>query len=189
MNAVDLAPLLLRARLRLTGSAAVPAAVLALCAAGLLARCCLLTLQLAPPPDARATPVPPAHYSPPAMAAPAPAGSASERNVALFYAMLGQQADSEQQLRTLFTLAARSGLLLKQGDYRLAFDRSSRIATYDIVLPVKGSYQQVWEFSSRALHAMPYAALDEITFHREAIGDATPEARLHLTLFLQPVTP
>jgi hypothetical protein len=185
MNAALLAPLLLRARLLIQRSAAL-CAVLALCLTGLLAWAWLLPQQAALARLAELKPVPPA-----AVVAPGPALPVADsgHNLARFYSALGQQGDSEQQLRTLFALAAESGLVLKQGDYKSGYDRASRIATYEMVLPLKGSYQQVWRFSALALYAMPYAALDELTFRRETIGEATPEARLRLTLFVAPVAP
>ena len=56
--------------------------------------------------------------------------------------------------------------------------------TYQVTLPVKGSYGAVWKFGMLALRAIPFASLDEISFRRDAIGDAAVEARLRLTLYL-----
>lgn len=184
MNTSQIAATLLRARLALTRVPPVPGLALALWLAGLGGWAWLLPQQAALA-RLQATPA-----APPALAfVAAPAPPASAQNLVRFYAALGRQDDAGQQLRTLFALARRSDLVLSQGDYKAGYDQASRVATYDIVLPVKGSYQAVWQFSALALQAMPYAALDEIKFRREAIGDATPEARLHLTLFLDGAAP
>jgi hypothetical protein len=50
---------------------------------------------------------------------------------------------------------------------------------------VKGSYAAIWQFAMAALRTIPFASLDEITFRRDAIGDATVDARLKLTLYLR----
>lgn len=101
-----------------------------------------------------------------------------------FYGALGQRRDSERQLKTLFNLAAKSGLVLSQGEYKSAWDRNARVHTYQVNLPVKGSYAAIWQFSLAALRALPFAALDEVSFRRDNIGDPGVEARLRFTLYL-----
>jgi hypothetical protein len=116
-------------------------------------------------------------------AAPAPVQAADPLEA--FYTALGPRRYAEQQVRTLFTLAAKNGLSLSQGDYKAGYDRNARVATYQVNLPVKGSYAAVWQFAMGALRAIPFASLDDISFYREANGDATVEARLRLTLYLR----
>jgi hypothetical protein len=115
--------------------------------------------------------------------APAPPAT-DEHNLALFYAVLGERRYAEQQVKTLFGLAAKTGLVLHQGEYKAAYDRNARLHTYQVTLPVKGSYGAIWQFSLLALRAIPFASLDEISFKRDAIGQAEVEARLRLTLYL-----
>jgi len=105
-------------------------------------------------------------------------------NLDAFYGALGQRRYAEQQLKTLFGLAAKSGLVLNQGEYKSARDRNARVNTYQVNLPVKGSYAAIWQFSLAALRAIPYASLDDISFRRDNIGDPTVEARLRFTLYL-----
>lgn len=107
-----------------------------------------------------------------------------EHNLALFYGTLGERRHTERQVKALFDLAAKSGLVLRQGEYKAAFDRNARLHTYQVTLPVTGSYRAIWQFALGALRAIPFAALDEISFKRDAIGDAQVEARLRLTLYL-----
>jgi hypothetical protein len=120
---------------------------------------------------------------------PAPAPAAAPDNLAAFYGALGERHGAEQQVRTLFALASKSGLVLRQGEYKAGFDRNAHVYTYQVNLPVKGTYQAIWQFAMAALRAIPFASLDEITFHRDAIGDATVEARLRLTLYLRDGAP
>jgi len=121
----------------------------------------------------------------PKVAAPAPAPAAAPDNLAAFYGALGERHGVEQQVRILFGLAAKAGLVLRQGEYKQGYDRNAHVYTYQVTLPVKGSYQAIWQFAMAALRAIPFASLDDISFHREAIGDATVEARLRLTLYLR----
>ena len=112
-----------------------------------------------------------------------PPATASE-NLARFYAALGQQRHAEQQVKQLFDLAAKNGLLLSQGEYKSGYDKASRVATYQVTLPLKGSYAAVWQFALQALRAVPFASLDELSFRREQIADTELEARLRLTFYL-----
>ncbi len=108
----------------------------------------------------------------------------ANQNLELFYSTLGEQRYAEQQVKTLFALAAKADLSLRQGEYKSAFDRNGRFHTYQMTLPVKGTYGQVWSFGLMALRSIPYASLDEFSFKRENIGDAQVEARLRITLYL-----
>jgi len=115
-----------------------------------------------------------------ALAAPVSAND----NLQLFYGALGEKRYAEQQIKSLFGLAAKSGLSLSQGEYKSGFDRNARLHTYQVTLPVRGSYAQVWKFSLLALRTIPFASLDELSFKRDNIGDTQLEARLRLTLYL-----
>jgi len=121
---------------------------------------------------------------PAALPAVVPVAAIPLDNLDAFYGALGQRRYAEQQLKTLFGLAAKSGLVLNQGEYKSARDRNARVNTYQVNLPVKGSYAAIWQFSLAALRAIPYASLDDISFRRDNIGDPTVEARLRFTLYL-----
>lgn len=121
---------------------------------------------------------------PTALVAAAPPPSANQ-NLADFYETLGEQRYAEQQVKILFGLAAKAGLTLSQGEYKLAYDKASRVSSYQIILPVKGAYQAIWQFTLQALRSMPFAALDELNFRRDLISDPQVEARVRLTLYLK----
>jgi hypothetical protein len=108
-------------------------------------------------------------------------------NLEAFYAALGPRRYAEQQVKTLFTLAGKNGLSLSQGEYKTGYDRNARVTTYQVNLPVKGSYGAIWQFAMGALRDIPFASLDDISFRRESIGDPAVEARLRLTLYLKDV--
>jgi hypothetical protein len=131
---------------------------------------------------ARGGPTPAAVATPAASAAPA---APSIDNLDAFYAALGPRRYAEQQVKTMFTLAAKNGLSLSQGEYKTGYDRNARVTTYQVNLPVKGSYGAIWQFAMGALRAIPFASLDDISFRRDTIGDPGVEARLRLTLYLK----
>jgi hypothetical protein len=125
-----------------------------------------------------ALPVNPVKAQPPATA---------NENLVLFYKSLGERRYAEQQVKTLFGLAAKTGLALRQGEYKAGFDRNALVHTYQVNLPVRGSYRAIWQFAMMALRAIPFASLDEISFKRDAIGQA--DARLRLTFYLSDPDP
>lgn len=174
-----LSTLLLRARLAAARAGAGACVAGVLCVAGaaawawLLPRSAEQTLALARPLPVPAT-----------LALPAAPPSANE-NLALFHETLGEKRYAEQHVKVLFALAAKAGLSLSQGEYKPGYDKASRISSYQITLPVKGSYQAIWQFALSALRDLPFAALDDIGFRRENIGDAQVEARLRFTLYLK----
>jgi hypothetical protein len=179
MSRINLAALVLRARLAL-GRIGVPACIaIALCVAGVAAWAWLLPHRAA---QARlmAQPLPT-----PAALVTAPPPPSANQNLAGFYEVLGEKRYAEQQVKVLFDLAAKSNLSLSQGEYKAAYDKASRVSTYQINLPVKGPYQSIWQFAMQGLRDMPFASLDEIAFRRDAIADANVEARLRFTLYLK----
>lgn len=125
---------------------------------------------------------------PPMPAAVAPPPPRADQNLAHFYASLGERGKVERQLKTLFGLAEKNGLALRQGEYRSSQDRAGRFLTYQITLPVTGRYGAIWQFAFDALRALPHASLDDVAFRRDAIGSELVEARLRLTLY-QSATP
>ena len=120
----------------------------------------------------------------PALVPPAGFVPTSEQNLADFYGTLGPRRHAEQQVKTLFGLAAKNGLNLTQGQYKSALDQRGEFYTYQIVLPVSGSYAALWQFASQALATIPFASLDEISFKRESIADNRVDARMRFTLYL-----
>ncbi|UVW29955.1 hypothetical protein [Massilia sp. H6] len=117
-------------------------------------------------------------------AAPPVAPPDANQNLAQFYGALGERRQVERQLKMLFALAAKNGLVLRQGEYRSNYDRAAKLYTYHINLPVTGKYAAIWQFAFDALRALPHASLDDVSFRRDAIGVDAVEARLRMTLYL-----
>jgi hypothetical protein len=181
MNKVNLAALSLRLRLatRSIGPVAGTALAVAVAALAVLAWAIPAREQQAQQQNValvQASAPPPAPVVAP--------GAAANDNLALFYASLGARRYTEQQVKTLFGIAAKTGIVLRQGEYKAAYDQNGKLHTYQVTLPVKGSYQAVWQFALLALRAIPFAALDDIGFRRDDIGAAGVDARVRFTLYL-----
>jgi hypothetical protein len=116
---------------------------------------------------------------------PPPVHSVDEERIAQFYGSLGENGYAEQQIKTLFAIAAKAGLALNQADYRPGTNAAGRYQTYQIVLPVRGPYRAIREFCEQTLLAIPFASLDQIDFRRDTIGSTTLETRLRFTLYLR----
>ena len=183
LNDVNLAALLLRARIAVLRLGVPACLAIALCAAGAAAWAWLLPHR-AEQARVMAQPLP----APSTLVTPPPPPSANQ-NLAAFYDTLGEKRYAEQQVKVLFDLAAKSSLTLNQGEYKAAYDKASRVSTYQIILPVKGPYQSIWQFAMQGLRAMPYASLDEVGFRRDTIADPAVEARLRFTLYLKDAEP
>lgn len=189
MNA---AAMLLRVRLWIDARGPLLCASVTLVLAGLVALAWLLPLRTAQS-DRRlaaltlaATPPAPVSTVLVAPSVNAPLSpAAANGNLAQFQAVLGERRYVEQQLATLFALAAKNGIVLSTGEYKAAVERNGGFGTYQINLPVKGSYSAIWQFAMASLGAIEFASLDDISFKRDSIGAPVVDARVRLTLYLQ----
>jgi len=113
----------------------------------------------------------------------APRSSGNER-LESFYATLGDVRHPEQQFRTLFDYATQVSLNLNRAEYKWDDDPSGHYRTYQMILPVKGSYAAIRQFCEKTLLTFPYVSLDELDFKRDAIGNPMLDAKLRLTFYL-----
>jgi hypothetical protein len=110
--------------------------------------------------------------------------SPAQADLAAFYAVLGDRRRAEAHIRVLFDIARASGLTLAKGEYKSEKERNSQSYSYQILLPMTGSYNAIRQFCERVLLAIPFASLDEISFRRDAIGNGALDARLRFTFYL-----
>jgi hypothetical protein len=178
----------LRVRLALAALGPVAAVAIVLCLAAALSLAWLLPAR-ALQGQRLAAALNQAMTPPLRLALPSAAPASADHNLALFYDTLGERRYAEQQVKTLFALAQKTGLVLSQGEYKSAYDQKGRFHTYQVNLPVKGSYGAIWQFGMQALRAIPFASLDEISFRRDTIGAPAVEARVRLTLYLADQAP
>jgi len=101
-----------------------------------------------------------------------------------FYAFFPPPQSSPDWLGKINAAAKAKGLVLQSGEYKLDRSPDSRLARYQITLPVTGSYAQLRGFVGQVLADVPAAALEEITLRRESVSSPRLEARIRLTLYL-----
>jgi len=116
--------------------------------------------------------------------APVAALSDNELRMQKFVENLGENGYAEQQLKTLFDIAAKKNLKLNAGQYKSTEEKNSETVAYQIELPVSGPYPAIREFCEEVLATVPFASLDEISFKREAISKNNLDANLRFTLYL-----
>jgi hypothetical protein len=114
-------------------------------------------------------------------------GFSAEQKLSEFYDVLGNRSETEQYLKTVFTIASQAGLSLDQGEYQSLFDKNSNTYRYQMLLPVKGSYGVIRVFCEKTLLALPFASLDELSFKRESVGEDTLDVNLRISLYLKDV--
>lgn len=115
---------------------------------------------------------------------PPPEIAPNQQNLNDFYDTLGERKYVEEQLKTIFAIAKKQGLVLAQGEYKASFERNGQFYKYQILLPVKGQYGVIRQFCEQVLLAIPFAALDELNFKRDNISNRVLEAKLRFTLYL-----
>ena len=113
-------------------------------------------------------------------------------DIAAFYARFPNGASLPKWLSLINDTAAKHGLLLNRGDYKLTQikaspinSKSGQLSRYEIVLPVTGQYSQIRQFIAQVLYELPALALSEMQIKRENTLAPTVDARLVFVLMLQ----
>ncbi|MCB5183831.1 type 4a pilus biogenesis protein PilO [Methylobacillus gramineus] len=102
-----------------------------------------------------------------------------------FYQFLPRENEATTLLASILETAEGHGLIPDKVDYVLSRHHAAHFSTYQITLPVHGSYMEIRSFISQVLNTIPASALNEISLKREDITSETVEARLRFTLYLQ----
>ena len=113
------------------------------------------------------------------------AGSPQER-LTRFYAFFENADGLSSRLAQLHSVAKANGLELHRAEYRMLAPPEQKLARYQIILPVEGSYRSIRQFASQALEEIPALALSQIKFQRRRISESSPEAQIIFTLYIRP---
>ena len=89
----------------------------------------------------------------------------------------------EADLNKIFEIAFKNELELPQGDYQWSVDPNSPFRKYQISYPVVGEYQNVENFVTQVLLALPWAALNGYEIRRNSISETEVQADLSFTLY------
>lgn len=110
--------------------------------------------------------------------------SSPDEQLEYFYKFFPAQQSTPDWLGKIHVAAKDSGVELASGEYKLERTSGDKLSRYQIVLPLKGSYQQIRGFIARVLELVPAVALQEISLQRDSVGNPALEARIRLTLYL-----
>jgi hypothetical protein len=103
--------------------------------------------------------------------------------LATFYAFFPAPETSPDWLGRIHAIAVRQGVELAAGEYRIERAPGTRLARYQMTLPVQGSYAQIRRFVGEVLEQVPAAALEEFTLRRDSVESPRVDARLRITLY------
>lgn len=81
--------------------------------------------------------------------------------------------------------ALAEGVALQEASFLESEAAGQPFDSLEMVLPVNGNYVQLRRFIARALSANPALALEGVTFNRQSVSEATLEAQLRFTLYMQ----
>lgn len=112
-------------------------------------------------------------------------GSDHTSRLADFYRFFPPMTDAPDWLAKIYAAAARQSISLEQGEYKLIGSKGERMAVYQINLPIRGSDRQIRNFVAEVLNQVPVAALEDISFQRQAIGSPEVQAKVRLLLYLR----
>ena len=108
----------------------------------------------------------------------------SAEQLRAFQAFFPPRGQINMALRDFDKLAAEHRLVLANGDYKYSEEKNLRLARYELRLPVRGPYPQVYGLVAAALNAMPNLALDEIVVKRASRQAGDVEAQLRFSLYV-----
>ena len=113
---------------------------------------------------------------------PPPTAEGSELET--FLGMLPQQAEATRAIDQIYTQAQLQNIALARGEYSLGVDPKTRMARYQILLPVSGSYPQLRRFLHAVLSQVPALVLENVDIKRKQIADVQLDGRVRMTLYL-----
>ncbi|MCY1341389.1 hypothetical protein D9M69_273330 [compost metagenome] len=113
-----------------------------------------------------------------------PVSGASLAALEEFRRNLPAQLDATGAIDRIYGLAQEEGISLARGEYALGLDPKTRLARYQVLLPVRGSYPQLRRFLHGLQAQLPALALEEVDLQRKQIADSDLEGRVRMTLYL-----
>lgn len=116
---------------------------------------------------------------------PAPSrGGDMESDLAAFYSFFAASRSVPAALQKVDAAVTASGLAFEAAQYRLSREGGLRLARYEVILPLRGTYGQVRSFVAALIDEMPQVAIDDVVIKRESVDATVIEARLRLSIYL-----
>ncbi|VVC83098.1 hypothetical protein [Sideroxydans sp. CL21] len=101
-----------------------------------------------------------------------------------FYEFFPVRQKAPNLFKAIYSAAHDESISLSQGEYKYSLGKSGRMGIYEVNLPVQGSYIQIRKFIVKVLNSVPSAALEEVSFRREAVGKGDLEAKIRFSIYL-----
>jgi hypothetical protein len=115
---------------------------------------------------------------------PAEVESSSATRMQTFREFFPAYQTAPDLLTAVYQAASAESISLAEGDYKYVPFKPDGLGVYQLDLPVKGSYVQIRRFIAKVLNDIPSAALDEVSFKREAVGSGTLDAKIRFSIYL-----
>lgn len=106
------------------------------------------------------------------------------RQLANLQQSLPAQQEATAAIDRIYATAALEGIALARGEYSLAIDPQTRLARYQILLPVRGSYPQLRRFLGAVRGELPGLVLEDIDLQRKQIAETQLDGRIRMALYL-----
>ena len=118
---------------------------------------------------------------------PAVGARSTAASLHTFYEFFPARQKAPRLLAAIYKAARDESINLKEGEYKYGLAKAGRLSTYQVNLPVKGSYVQIRKFIAKVLNSVPSAALNEVSFKREIVGSTDLDAKISFTIYLSAV--
>ena len=121
-------------------------------------------------------------------AAPAPAPGLSGDDTVLAELQRIGYAETELSgiLRAISALAKAEGIVLGQSAFQTSVEPHGGLRQVQITLPMAATYPQLRRFAESVLRQLPGVSVDQFGLKREAIAQGRADARLKLSVWLDP---
>lgn len=102
-----------------------------------------------------------------------------------FYSFFPPVDTLPESLDRIYAAADKEGLELPKGEYRLIRGRQGRIATFQAVFPIRGTYPQLRRFVAVVLNEFPFVSLDDLRLEKQRAADPGINSQVKLTVYLR----
>ena len=102
----------------------------------------------------------------------------------IFYDFFPDIDSSPFWIRELTKIAKNQRVEINSSDYRLVKEKGDRLARYEMILPVRGSYPQIRAFIADALQAVPAMAISGMVIKRDNVKTEQLDVRLEINLYM-----
>lgn len=101
-----------------------------------------------------------------------------------FYHFLPPESDAVKLLSQVYKVATDYDVTAEKVDYHLTRNPTAQFSSYQVSLPLRGSYVEIRQFVNTLMNTLPSMSIDELSFHREDIHSNQVEANLRFSLIL-----